>query len=97
MQDECSSHQFFEDFFRSISEKSFACQMNDFYISSGWHRYKGDAGNIMLNYCPKDLAEKDHYCGAENKGWMSGSLPKQSDGIVPRYVNGNLKLDDMVK
>ncbi len=49
---------------------------------------------MMLNYCPSNMSASDHYCGASYKYWMSGSLPAQSDGIVTRYVNGYLELNE---
>ena len=55
-------------------------------MSTGWYRFTGGAGNMMLNYCPTN---KGLYCGAYYKGWMNGNLPEQSDRNVIRYVDGN--------
>ena len=54
-------------------------------MSTGWYRFTGGAGNMMLNYC----STNNGLCGANYKGWMNGSLPEQSDGNVIRYVDGN--------
>ncbi len=97
MQDECSSPKMLYKPFRSVFLKSPGCTIIDMYLLRGWYKFIGSAGNMMLNYCPSQYGVKDYNCGTEKKGWMSGSLPKQSDGIVSRYVNGNLKLDDMGK
>ncbi len=60
----------------------------------GWYRFVGAAGNMMLNYCPSNMSNNDYHCGARFKLWMNGSLPEQSDGIVTRYVNGYLELNE---
>ncbi len=58
-------------------------------MTSGWYRFTGAAGTMMLNYCPPNIPYRDNYCGAGDKGWINGILPEQSDGIVNRYVMGN--------
>ncbi len=50
---------------------------------------------MMLNYCPF-ISYNEKYCGAGDKGWMKGSLPAQSDGIVNRYVKGSLNFANIV-
>ncbi len=89
MQDECFSYRTISDPTRLISRRNGSCQ-GDKTLVPGWYQYSGAAGNMMLNYCPSNMSSDQYYCGALLRGWMRGSLPERSDGIVNRYVKGTL-------
>lgn len=50
-------------------------------ISPGWYRFSGTAGTHIPLSAPPKLS-----CGTHAPGWMNGSLPADSDGIVTRQV-----------
>ncbi|XP_065067731.1 pancreatic secretory granule membrane major glycoprotein GP2-like isoform X1 [Rhopilema esculentum] len=53
----------------------------------GWYRFMGNAGNRMMNSCPKNLGGSVYRCGSYYQGWIqNGALPSVSDGVVARYV-----------
>ena len=93
LQNECSSYRTISDPTRNISREGYSCQGDDYYLTSGWYQFTGAAGDMMLNYCPTNVGYKYH-CGSQYKGWMNGSLPEQSDGIVTRYVKDIFKFNE---
>ena len=53
----------------------------DSELSEGWFRFQGDAGTKMpINCVPYRM------CGTVLPGWLSGSHPTETEGIVSRTV-----------
>ena len=53
----------------------------DTNLGPGWFRFQGDAGSMMTTSCPPK--EK---CNTAASGWLNGSHPEVTDGIVTRKV-----------
>jgi predicted nucleic acid-binding Zn-ribbon protein len=65
-------------------------------LATGWYRFSGAAGS----YIPLSAPAK-YSCGTHAPGWMNGSLPSESDGIVARQVcynwNGSCSWPNNIK
>eukprot|EP00795_Rhopilema_esculentum_P001208 gene1208-15574_t len=61
---------------------SVAC---DSSLTLGWYRFMGAAGTTMYTSCPEGYGVKFR-CKTHAGGWLSGSHPSTSDGIVDRTV-----------
>ena len=47
----------------------------------GWYRFTGRAGNRLAT-----SAQDQYDCGTDAGGWLDGSLPSVTDGVVPGDV-----------
>ena len=48
---------------------------------SGWYRFSGGAGTQMAEVCPKMYS-----CSTNSSGWLNGTHPTATEGIVQRKV-----------
>ena len=78
---ECSSYKFLYESNRAKTYKTMGSALSDNTLVSGWYRFGGEAGNQMAESC----VNKRH-CGTDEPGWLNGSHPFVSDGVVKRKV-----------
>ena len=85
--DGCSAYQILSDNTRAVTYANLSYQRCDANLY-GWYRFKGDAGNRMLDYCPLSVSgSRYNRCGTGMQGWItSGSMPSQYEGEVSRMV-----------
>ena len=56
-----------------------------------WIRFKGSGGTVIPEYAPPM-----HHCGANAPGWIRGSHPAVSDGIVGRQLCYHFNGDECI-
>ena len=54
---------------------------HDTNLGPGWFRFQGDAGSMMTTKCPAK-----NRCNTHATGWLNGTHPEVTDGIVTRQV-----------
>ena len=54
---------------------------NDYGLLTGWYRFQGAAGDRMPDKCVLM-----YRCGTEYPGWLNGSHPTVTEGMVTRTV-----------
>ena len=54
---------------------------SDSYLVRGWYRFQGAAGDRMPDKCVLM-----YRCGTEYPGWLNGSHPTITEGVVTRTV-----------
>ena len=78
---ECSSYKFLSESNRAKTYKTTGSPLSDNTLVSGWYRLGGEAGNQMAESCVNT-----GHCGTDEPGWLNGSHPSVSDGVVKRRV-----------
>ena len=79
--DGCKAYKILSDNTRAVTYTGPSYQRCDANLY-GWYRFKGDAGNRMLDYCPLSVRGSRHnQCGTAMQGWItSGWMPSQYEG-----------------
>ena len=87
--DGCKHYQLLSDATRTVTYNDGSNKKCDDKLY-GWYRFTGDAGNRILDYCPRTAntsANQTYICGSEMQGWIpSGSMPSIYQGEVSRMV-----------
>ena len=78
---ECYNFTSLTDADRKSSFRLVEPAKNDTNLGPGWFRFQGDAGSMMTTLCPPK--EK---CNTAATGWLNGTHPEVTDGIVTRQV-----------
>ena len=50
-------------------------------LVTGWHRFRGPAGDRMPDKCVLE-----YHCGTKFPGWLNGAHPTVAEGVVTRAV-----------
>ena len=62
-----------------INASNYKCDRDD--LVPGWYRFQGAAGDRMVDkYVP------ENHCGTQYPGWLNGTHPTVSEGVVTRRV-----------
>ncbi|XP_065067729.1 uncharacterized protein LOC135693242 isoform X2 [Rhopilema esculentum] len=84
--DGCKYYQVLANYDRAVTFTHWSLYRCDKELF-GWYRFMGNAGNRMMNSCPKNLGGSLNRCGSFYQGWIpNGALPSVSDGVVARSV-----------
>ncbi|XP_048583935.1 uromodulin [Nematostella vectensis] len=83
---ECNAYTPLRNLDRSVNSHYNSNPNGDSYycdngLSRQWYRITGEAGYAIPTSCPRV-----DYCGTNYPGWLQGSHPSVSDGIVSRTV-----------
>ena len=78
---ECCNFTSLTDADRKSSFRLVEPAKHDTNLGPGWFRFQGDAGSMMTTSCPPK--EK---CNTAATGWLNGTHPEVTDGIVTRQV-----------
>ena len=54
---------------------------NDYGLVTGWYRFQGAAGDRMPDKCVLK-----YRCGTKRPGWLNGTHPTVTEGVVTRAV-----------
>ena len=62
-----------------INASDIRCDRDD--LVPGWYRFQGAAGDRMADKCVPA-----YHCGTQHPGWLHGTHPTVSEGVVTRRV-----------
>ena len=62
-----------------VIDNNYRCDRDD--LVPGWYRFQGAAGDRMADKCVLE-----HHCGTQYPGWLNGTHPTVSEGVVSRLV-----------
>ena len=62
-----------------VINSNYRCDRND--LVPGWYRFQGAAGDRMADKCVPV-----YHCGTRYPGWLNGTHPTVSEGVVTRTV-----------
>ena len=62
-----------------INASNYRCDRDD--LVPGWYRFQGAAGDRMADKCVPL-----NHCGSQYPGWLNGTHPESSEGVVSRRV-----------
>ena len=62
-----------------INASNDRCDRDD--LVPGWYRFQGAAGDRMADKCVPL-----NHCGTQHPGWLNGTHPRVSEGVVTRKV-----------
>ena len=62
-----------------VINSNYRCDRDD--LVPGWYRFQGAAGDRMADKCVPA-----YHCGTEYPGWLNGTHPTVSEGVVTRRV-----------
>ena len=81
----CKHYQLLTEETRIASYKRKVNDHCDRYFDK-WYRFWGEAGNRMLEKCPRVDNQLVFYCGAYYHGWLNATNPVPLDGTVNRTM-----------